>query len=107
MIGMLLGQRQMITGRVTRNSYIQALSGYAANHVYEYDKFHLDRCGIVVLIMPTGKSGHLEFGYAIGRGKKGYIVLDDPGRWDIMYRFADKVFTSVDDLRLYLEKCVV
>lgn len=80
------------------HDYKQALSGYAAQHVYAYDRYHLDRCNIAVLVMPAGKSGHLEFGYMIGQGKRGYILLNDVDRWDVMYQFATEVFFNVEDL---------
>lgn len=85
-------------------SYTEALSGFAADHVFQFDKAHLERATAVVLILPAGKSGHLELGYALGRGKKGYILLDnDPGRFDVMYKFATMVTTNleeiIDDLR--------
>lgn len=60
------------------NTYKQALAGYAANHVWSYDHHHLDRCDTALLQLPAGKSGHLELGYAIGKGKRGIILLDDP-----------------------------
>lgn len=69
--------------------YYSALHGYAAENVFSFDKRHLDRCTHVVLVMPAGKSGHLELGYAIGAGKVGYVAFDqEPERWDVMYRFA-------------------
>lgn len=75
------------------NSYASALVGFAANHVYEYDKFHLDRSDLGVLVLPAGKSGHLELGYLIGQGKPGFILCDGvPERWDVMYRFAKGVY---------------
>ena len=77
----------------------QALKGYAAQHVYTYDLWHLIRADIVVLVTPTGRSGHLELGFAIGRGKRGYILLDDTvDRWDVMYAFATGVYSSLDEL---------
>ena len=80
-------------------SYGEALRSYAAQHVYEFDKHHIDRCDIGVLLMPAGKSGHLELGYILGRGKPGYIVFDqEPERWDVMYQFASGIYFSVDDL---------
>lgn len=57
-------------------SYYEALHGYAAGNVFAFDKTHLDRCSHVVLVMPAGKSGHLELGYAIGSGKRGYVAFD-------------------------------
>lgn len=81
------------------HSYQEALHGHAANHVFGYDKVHLDRCDTVVLLLPAGRSGHLEFGYAIGQGKPGYILLDPAqDRWDVMYRFATGVFLNREDL---------
>ncbi len=74
-------------------SYGEALQHYAATHVFEFDKFHLDRCDAAVLLMPAGKSGHLELGYTIGRGKPGYILFDEvPERYEMMTQFATKVF---------------
>lgn len=70
-------------------SYAEALHGYAAKHVYEFDKYHLDRCDMAVLLLPAGKSGHLELGYVAGLGKPTFIYLDKtPERYDVMYQFA-------------------
>jgi hypothetical protein len=82
------------------NNYKQGLEGYAAKHVYEFDKFHLDRNDIAILALPAGKSGHLELGYMIGKGKIGYILFDEtmPDRWDVMYQFATGVFFTLDSL---------
>lgn len=80
------------------HTYIEGLDGLAANHVYQFDRFHLTRCDTAVLMLPAGKSGHLELGWMLGRDKLGYILLDDPDRWDVMYKFADGVFTDPDKL---------
>lgn len=80
-------------------TYDNALKGYAARHVFEFDLHHLNRADIAVLILPAGKSGHLELGYFIGRGKPGYVLFDkEPERWDVMYQFATNVFFDVDKL---------
>lgn len=81
------------------HTFTQALKGHAAQHVFEYDKSHLDRSGVAVLVLPAGKSAHLEFGYMIGSGKEGYILMDgEPERYDVMYKFATGVFTNEKDL---------
>jgi len=73
----------------------EALKGYAARHVFEFDKHHLERCDIAILLMPAGKSGHLELGYAAGLGKTCYVCLDgDPERYDVMYGFCTDVFEN-------------
>ena len=83
------------------HTYKEALAGYAANHVWDYDRTHLDRCDTAVLQLPAGKSGHLELGYAIGKGKRGFILLDkDYDRWDVMYRFGDVIETQEELLEV-------
>lgn len=79
-------------------TYEEALQGWAGKHIFEFDKHHIDRSDIGVLIAPAGKSAHLELGYMIGQGKKGYILLDDPDRWDVMYQFADGIFFNFESL---------
>ena len=82
------------------HSYTQALSGHAAGHVFAFDKKWLDWADGCVLLLPAGRSGHLEFGYMIGQGKLGYILLpDDHDRWDVMYKFATGVFSEEVDLQ--------
>jgi nucleoside 2-deoxyribosyltransferase len=80
-------------------TYIQALKDYAAQNVFHFDKTHLDRCDTAVLVYKAGRSGHLELGYAAGRGKKTYILLDEePAKWDVMLNFADGVCMTVEEL---------
>ncbi len=57
------------------------------------DKKWLDWCDICILLVPSGRSAHLEAGYAKGSGKKLYIYGDFPaGEWDVMYGFADGLY---------------
>jgi len=85
-------------------SHQEALYGFAAKHVFEFDKRHLDRCDLAVLVMPAGKSGHLELGYFVGSGKPGFILFDAvPERYDVMHQFANEVFYSVDEMLVKLE----
>jgi hypothetical protein len=82
------------------HTYQQALDGYAANHVFDYDKHHLDRCGIAVLVMPAGKSGCLELGYKLGKGCPGFILIEgEPERYDVMFKLATKVCFSINQLK--------
>lgn len=80
-------------------SYKEALSGYHPTQVFEFDKYHIDRSDVIVLVLPAGKSAHLELGYARGLGKTTYILLDgDPERYDIMYKFATDIFDNEEEL---------
>jgi nucleoside 2-deoxyribosyltransferase len=80
-------------------NYKETLKTYAARHIFEFDKYHLDRCDAAVMLMPAGKSGHLELGYVRGQGKPGYILFDEePERIDVMYQFATDIFFDMDGL---------
>jgi len=85
-------------------TYREALKGHAAKNIYDFDKTHLDDSDIAILCCPAGKSGHLELGYFIGLGRPGYILLDDPERWDVMYQFAAAVFEKEGELESQLKK---
>ena len=86
------------------HTYLEALGGLAATHIFDFDLRHLHRSDAAVLVLPAGRSGHLELGYAIGTGKPGYILLDnEPDRYDVMYKFANGVYSTLDELITALE----
>ena len=90
------------------SSYQEALDGRPASQVFDYDKANLDRADVAVMLMPAGKSAHLELGYFIGKGKPGFIALpEEPERFDVMYKFANAVCTDFDQLVASLETVVV
>lgn len=88
------------------HNYKEALAGWAARHVFDFDLHHLNRCDMAVLCLPAGKSGHLELGYCAGLGKPTFILMDgEPERFDVMYQFASGgVAYSVDALKELLEE---
>jgi recombination endonuclease VII len=81
-------------------TYAEALRSEPAEHIFYFDKSHLDLCDAGILVMPAGKSGHLELGYLAGKGKRTFILQDkDPERYDIMPQFADTgVFSTMESL---------
>jgi hypothetical protein len=79
--------------KIRGRTYGEALEGTMAEHIFSYDKHHLDRTDGVVMLAPAGKSGHMELGYTIGKGKPGFVLFDkEPERYDVMYRFATGIF---------------
>jgi hypothetical protein len=90
-----------------KRGYIEALRGHAAKHVFEFDKHHLDTSTHALLVLPAGKSGHMEAMYAqYGAGAKTAILLEqgaDP-RWDVMYQFIDNVFETIEEVEQWLTK---
>jgi hypothetical protein len=80
-------------------SYQAALYGLAAGHVYNFDLEHLKRATAGILVIPAGKSGHMELGWLLGQRKLGFVLFDkEPERWDVMYKFATGVAFSLPEL---------
>lgn len=56
------------------------------------DRRWIDWADAIVLILPSGRSAHLEAGYAVGRGKGLFVFGEFPGgEWEVMYGFADRL----------------
>lgn len=80
-------------------TYKDALASPHAAHVFSFDFKYLHQADTCVLALPAGKSAHIELGWMVGQGKRGYILFDkEPERYDIMYRFATDIFFSIDEL---------
>ncbi len=51
-----------------------------------------------VLVLPCGRSAHLEAGYFVGAGKDLFIFQPDKEEPELMYRMARRVCVSMDEL---------
>lgn len=79
--------------------YKEAIRGHHARTVFNFDKSHLDDCDAGILVMPAGRSGHIELGYLAGQKKTTYVLFDkEPERFDVMYQFVDDIFFSKKEL---------
>jgi nucleoside 2-deoxyribosyltransferase len=72
-----------------------------AMQVFESDKAGLDWADTVLLLLPSGRSAHLEAGYKVGQGGDLFIVGDFPaGEWDVMYQWANEIYRKNEMTRL-------
>ena len=58
-----------------------------------------------LLVLPAGKSAHIEAGIAYGLGKKCYAI----GEYDVtdsLYLIFDKIFADINELKEFLENIV-
>ena len=86
-------------------NYAEALKSWAAQHIFNFDKFHLDRCHGAILVYPAGKSCHLELGYVRGLGKPGWILMpEEPQRIDVMWNLATGIHYKIESLIQELKK---
>jgi hypothetical protein len=69
-----------------------------ATEGFESDFDAMKNANTFVLVLPCGKSAHLELGWAVGAGKRTAILLEDPMEPELMYRMVDHLAPSLDDL---------
>jgi hypothetical protein len=91
--------REYIKTRNPNAGIKEALASYAAQHVFNFDREHIDRSDALVAVAPFGKSAALELGYVAGQGKPTFVLFEEePERYDIMFLFATGIVTNVDEL---------
>lgn len=57
------------------------------------DWVELDKAELVIIVLPCGRSAHLEGGYAKGKGKKVCVYGEMlRGEFDAMYVMMDRIF---------------
>lgn len=83
-------------------SYKEIIKSYGVQHVFNFDRSHLERCDAAIAVFPAGKSAHLELGYMRGLGKPAFILLDrEPERVDVMHAFATEIFMNKGEMIEY------
>lgn len=78
-------------------SFRKALENPVAEEGFCCDMDALDDCDAIVLVMPCGRSAHLEAGYAIGQAKPTIVLLAD-GEPELMYKMADALCIDLDEV---------
>lgn len=86
--------------KVRGRHYRDALYGLHARTVFGLDYMHLASAEAGVLVMPAGKSGHLEIGWLAGRGTPTFILFEngEPERFDVMYLLNSALCFSVKEV---------
>lgn len=83
-------------GPIEEHDAISFIQHDKAQRAFLEDKKMIDWADAVVMLLPAGKSSHLEAGYAKGSGKKLIIYQEEfpKGEFDVMYGFADLITTD-------------
>jgi len=74
----------------------RALEGYAS------DFAAMCQADTFVMVLPCGKSAHLELGWAVGAGLRTAILLENPVEPELMYRMVDHMSPDLPDLLAWL-----
>ena len=80
------------------DEYIAALSHPLAEVGFENDFSAMVRADTGVLLLPCGRSAHLELGWMAGQGKRTVIVTKDGEEPELMAKMADHVCVGMVEL---------
>lgn len=83
---------------VPTDQYLGMLEHPRAIEGFQADFAAMERADTFVLVLPCGKSAHLELGWAVGAGKRTAILLEEPVEPELMYRMVDYLAPSLIDL---------
>lgn len=83
---------------IATHKFIEGLNHPLAVEGFRQDFEAMQRASIFVLVLPCERDAHLELGWAAGAGKETVILLDDPCKASLMYKLADHLSPSIDDL---------
>lgn len=77
------------------------LESNAVKTIFKYDMEGLKKSKNFLVVLPAGKSAHIEAGVAYGLGKKCYAI----GEYDVtdsLYLIFDKIFANENELTAFL-----
>lgn len=84
------------------DEYLRMIEHPRALAGFDADFAAMQKADTFVMVLPCGKSAHLELGWAVGAGKRTAVLLEDPVEPELMYRMVDHIAPSVFDLLSWL-----
>ena len=82
----------------TAEQYVKALDDPIAIEGFRRDFEAMHRADAFVLVLPCGRSAHLELGWAVGAGKRTAILTHDGEEPELMAKMVDHIATTVAEL---------
>lgn len=84
----------------TTEEYFKALCSNVAEDGYKNDFDAMQWADTCVLVLPSGRSAHLEAGWFVGAGKSLHVLIPVPESIepDLMYKMADGMCVELEDL---------
>lgn len=88
----------------TPEGFVGALGTQIAADGYRNDWDAMERSEVGVLLLPCGRSAHIEAGYFVGHPEKRlHILMPELPEPELMYLMADGIHLTAEDLLLALE----
>lgn len=81
----------------TPQQYREALEHPIAKAGFEADMTALRECDACVLLLPSGRSASWEFGWALGAGKKGAVIMLESFEPELMY-LGNQILVTINEV---------
>jgi hypothetical protein len=85
------------------SAYTKALSHPLCEQGFALDYSSMALCDSCVLVLPSGRSSHLEAGYFVGAGKTLVVYMPEMMEPDMMYKMADQITNNLADTVTFFE----
>lgn len=82
----------------------QALKHPRAIDGFNKDFTAMKWADVFVLVLPCGRSAHLELGWAIGMKKTSIVLLDDSCEPELMYKLVDHLCVNLSEVIYVIKK---
>lgn len=82
----------------SKERYRDALSHPIAERGFLFDMNALRTCDACVLVLPCGRSAHLELGWAVGAGKLTIVLLHGENEPELMVKMCDRICLTLDEV---------
>ena len=82
----------------------EMLAHPSATKGFKHDLAGMKNADAFVLVLPCGRSAHLEAGWAIGKGLPVAILLDDASEPELLYKLATRLVVNMDELLEWADK---
>lgn len=87
----------------TPSEFRTGLSRPIAQESFNFDMTALESAEIVVLLLPSGRSSHLEAAYHKGRGRPVIVHMPEPCEPELMYKMFNVLTVNESELVTVLE----
>lgn len=94
------GKGHFYEGDPDLSGFVQCLQHPVAVQGFGFDKEAMDWADTFVLVLPCGRSAHLEAGWAAGAGKRVIVLLsEEKFEPELMYLLCSEIVVSLDGAR--------
>lgn len=83
----------------TPRQYVNSFTLDSVKAGFDRDRAALEWCDTVLLVLPSGRSAHLEAGFVAGAGKEAYCFMPLPQEPELMYGVFKEIILDVSRLK--------